>query len=102
MTSIEHFNYETFAGRLGEAFRILPVDGGDAVETSLVEATKLTAAAGLDYARPPFSIVFRGPTTPALRQGIHRFEHEALGAFELFIVPIEPDADGPRYEAIFT
>jgi hypothetical protein len=30
-----------------------------------------------------------------------RLEHSALGLLELFLVPIEPDAAGLRYQAIF-
>jgi hypothetical protein len=51
--------------------------------------------------REPFSIVFRGPLEPVLPQRIYRFEHEALGAFELFIVPIGTDESGMQYEAVF-
>jgi hypothetical protein len=29
-------------------------------------------------------------------------EHAAIGTFELFLVPIGPDREGMRYEAIFT
>jgi hypothetical protein len=49
--------------------------------------------------RAPFSLVFRGP--PSLPQGIYRIEHPALGPLDIFMVPIGPDARGPRYEAIF-
>lgn len=49
----------------------------------------------------PFSIEFLGPRDPVLPQRIYRLEHPALGALELFIVPIGRDADGVRYEAVF-
>lgn len=35
-------------------------------------------------------------------QGIHRVEHEQLGSLEIFLVPLGPDQQGMRYEAIFT
>jgi hypothetical protein len=28
-------------------------------------------------------------------------EHEEIGALDIFLVPIGPDEEGPRYEAIF-
>ena len=52
--------------------------------------------------RPPFSIVFLEPAAEVLPQAIYRFDHDELGAFELFVVPIARDADGTRYEAVFT
>jgi len=52
--------------------------------------------------RQPFSIVFRGPRQILLPQRIYRMEHGAIGAFELFLVPIGPDQEGMLYEAIFT
>jgi len=48
--------------------------------------------------RAPFSLVFQGGPTPPVPQRIHRVEHRALGALEVFLVPIGPD----RYEAVFT
>jgi hypothetical protein len=50
----------------------------------------------------PFAIVFLGPPSPILPQRIYRFEHDGIGAIEIFIVPIGRDDDGVRYEAIFT
>jgi hypothetical protein len=36
-----------------------------------------------------------------LGQGVRNFEHDAMGKFELFIVPVEQDAQGVYYEAVF-
>ena len=36
-----------------------------------------------------------------LPQAIYRLEHAALGAMDVFLVPIGRVADGIRYEAIF-
>ena len=51
--------------------------------------------------RVPFALVFRGPAGDVLPQGTYHVEHDALGAFDLFLVPIGADADGVRYEAVF-
>jgi hypothetical protein len=67
----------------------------------LVEAASVKSTSG-EEGRLPFSIVFLGPLEPVLPQRIYRFEHEALGTFELFIVPIGPDESGMRYEAVFS
>jgi hypothetical protein len=37
-----------------------------------------------------------------LPQRIYRLEHAALDPLEIFIVPIGPDAEGMRYQAVFT
>jgi hypothetical protein len=52
--------------------------------------------------RRPFSIVMRGPKHAEHPQGIYRVEHEHMGSFEIFLVPIGPDAEGMQFEAVFT
>jgi len=52
--------------------------------------------------REPFTLTFAGGPNPPSAQGMHRLEHDALGGFDLFLVPIGPGADGRhRYEAVF-
>jgi hypothetical protein len=48
-----------------------------------------------------FSAFFRGPREPFLPQRTYSLEHEQMGAFDLFLVPINQDANGVRYEAVF-
>ena len=48
-----------------------------------------------------FSAFFRGPREPLLRQAVYNLEHEGMGSFELFLVPIGQDEQGSRYEAVF-
>jgi hypothetical protein len=47
-------------------------------------------------------LLFRGPRTPVLPQRIYRLEHAVMGPLEIFLVPIGPDAEGMRYQAVFT
>ena len=58
----------------------------------------------VDYADNPkleqFSLVFRGPRTPWLQQGMVQLEHSALGSMELFITPLGFDEVGMKYQAI--
>jgi hypothetical protein len=100
---LEDFAIDTFSGRIGERFRI-SAPGSAVVEAELTEATAAGAAEPprvVGDRRLPFSVVFRGPLEPILPQRIYRFEHDALGAFDLFIVPIGPDEGGMQYEAVF-
>lgn len=116
---LETLRYASFAPHLGETSRL---DGGagEVLELALIEAKGLgpegddgpdggpegeaeDAAMGkaADRPRRPFSLLFRGPAAPRLEQGTFRLEHAALGALDVFLVPMEPDAEGPRYEAVF-
>jgi hypothetical protein len=94
---LDELTHETFAARIGEPFAIAEPA---ALDLLLEEANLGTEAP--DAPRQPFSLVFRGPPQPLLPQRIYRLEHEALGALEIFIVPISCDAGGARYEAVFT
>jgi hypothetical protein len=48
-----------------------------------------------------FSIFFVGPGDRYLPQAIYSVEHERMGAFELFLVPVAQDHHGFIYEAVF-
>lgn len=49
-----------------------------------------------------FALTFLGPAAPLLQQAIYPLAHESLGTLDIFIVPVARDAEGLRYEAIFT
>ena len=70
-----------------------------ALNLTLTEVKPLRSRAG--QLREPFALLFRGPLEPLLTQRIHNLHHEALGALEIFLVPIGPDETGQHYEAIF-
>ena len=71
---------------------------GDGFSIVLAEVSR--GAAG--PAREQFTLTFAGGPNPPSAQGMHRLEHDLLGAFDLFLVPIGPGADGRhRYEAVF-
>jgi hypothetical protein len=89
VAGLETLTAADFAPHLHERFAVSP-DGGPPLQLELAE---VTGAGGR-----PFSVVFRGPGEPLLAQRIHRIEHPALGALDLFLVPVGPG----RYEAIFT
>jgi hypothetical protein len=93
------FTLQTFSVHLDEDFAVALPEGDD-VALRLIEARSLgpSPAEGM---RAPFSIIFRGPADRPLGQGTHHVAHDDVGAFELFLVPIQPDAVGPLYEAVF-
>lgn len=87
----------TFEPLVGDRFG---VDGTVAAVELVLESA--TAAGEWPGGRAPFSLVFRGPVEPLLPQATYALRHAGLGVTEIFLVPFARDADGVRYEAIFT
>jgi hypothetical protein len=52
--------------------------------------------------RQQFSLVFHAPHGALVPQQIYRIENANLEAFDCFLVPIGPDEQGMRFEAVFT
>lgn len=96
---LEKLTAGDFEKHLNQTFVIHPSDV-ESIETQLVGVTDLGEIA--PKGRRAFSLVFRGPREPALPQRIYAIGHETMGRMEIFIVPIGPDAEGMRYEAVFT
>jgi len=102
---LEQFTLETFTPLTGQVFTV-HVEGMAPLEAVLESVTEIPVAGwrpeeAADH-RTPFSLVFRGPPQLILPQAIYRFEHETIGAFEIFIVPIGQTAEGVRYEVVFS
>jgi uncharacterized protein DUF6916 len=96
---LESLTLKDFLERVGEEFRV--AGPGAPVVLALIEATDLSRPNAPGPRRSPFSLVFRGPFSPVMTQRTYALEHAALGRLEIFLVPIGPDADGMRYEAVF-
>lgn len=92
---LESAKASTFSGHMGEKFSI-STGAFDPVDVELREVTDLRGTP----AGHAFSIVFRGSRDAPLGQDTYRFEHEELGQFPLFIVPLAERDDGSYYEAI--
>lgn len=82
---------------------VFEVSAGEAIafEAHLVEVSPMGSTVG-PTGRSPFSAVLRGPANEAPEQAIYQVRHPELGSFELFLVPIGPDDEGMKYEAVFT
>jgi hypothetical protein len=48
-----------------------------------------------------FSLFFAGPAEPLLPQTTFSLDHDSMGTFDLFLVPIQRSDEGSRYEAVF-
>ena len=78
------------------------LDDATTVDLQLVSVTELGAATG-SGPRAPFSLHFLGPVSQYhLQQHTYELMNETLGTFDIFIVPLGPEAGRMRYEAIFT
>jgi hypothetical protein len=101
---LHHLHAVTFRGQMNSIFRIHP-PCMPAVDVELLEVTERGAAdsrqLGAATRQERFSIVFRGPRERLLQQGTYEMQHDHLGAFELFLVPVGQDRDGVYYEAVF-
>jgi hypothetical protein len=91
---------DTFAPLVGESFAI-SVPARPAIEMPLKEAVALADQPTIGD-RLPSSLVFGGAGGRILPQGIYQIEHPALGSVELFLVPLEPDGEGPCHQAVFS
>ena len=96
MIDLKTLHSKSFAEQLHTRFQ---VRAGEAAPVML-ELTEIN-----EPSTPPhielFSLQFRGPVAPRLQQQIHRFEHEKLGTFDLFVTVIGGDQAGTTYEVIF-
>lgn len=95
---LELLQLQHFAGHLNETFRAA-LNEGD-IEFVLVEATPL-AHAMPNAQRAPFSLVFRNSSALLFPQQTYRMQHEKVGSFDVFMVPVARDRDGFLYQAIF-
>ena len=85
-----------FAENLLTRFRV-QTSSEAAVELELIELSEGRANPGHEI----FSLTFRGPIEAFLGQGMVSMSHDAIGDFELFIVPVAQTSDGFLYEAVF-
>jgi hypothetical protein len=93
---LDQLTFDTFAQKLNTQFQV-ENRAAAIVTMELVEASELPASPRYEA----FSIVFCGPAEAFLAQGTYRFQHNNIGAFDLFIVPIRQDQHGFYYEVVF-
>lgn len=102
--TLDEATSETFAELLGTKF-ILRDAQGSAFESELIHVDQLklkrTDARPSTF-RNPFSLVFRMPAGCHLAQATCHIEHQQLGQFELFLVPIGLPQDELNVEAVFS
>lgn len=104
--SLDQIGVSDFARQLNTAFTVRP-SRGDAVELVLVEVRSLVSLKNAspnaeDAGNEKFALLFRGAPAAPLKQNTYSFEHQRLGTFRMFIVPIGcMDKSQCYYEATF-
>jgi hypothetical protein len=96
MIDLHTLNSKSFVEQLHTRFT---VRAGEAAPQTLelIEVSAPPTPPNIEF----FSLHFRGPIAPRLQQHIHRFEHEKLGTFDLFLTVIGADEASTTYEVIF-
>ena len=99
-TLFPEVSLDLFQPLIGQTFQI--GEASEAIAAVLIEARSLREAQGAGRLSRQFSLIWRGPPGAVLEQRIHPVRHPALPPMDLFLVCIGPDAEGMRYEAVFT
>lgn len=92
----ENLSKARFAESVKTKFHVYP-EPSNAVEVELIELIEGVSTPTHEQ----FSLLFHGPQTPFLQQMIYHVQHDRLGAFDLFLVPVGKTPDGFQYEAVF-
>jgi hypothetical protein len=95
---LDQVTADTFKPCVGDVFQ-LHLSESERVPVRLIAADELPGSHA--SGRTPFSLLFRTPGGLWTPQGTYRVEHGRIGALDVFLVPVTPDADGPRLEAVF-
>src|SRR6266700_5236430 len=95
-SALDNLNSKVFSEQLHTTFKVHSEDG-DPLSLKLTAVREGDTSPKIEL----FSLLFQGPPTPRLQQQIHRFEHEKLGSFELFLTAVGINAEGITYEVCF-
>jgi Domain of unknown function (DUF6916) len=100
---IEQFRITTFEPLVGQAFEAtLPTGESFRFELETVEPLGEKTRQFEDPDRKiPFSLLLLGPAGISIPQGTYRFSIPGIGAFDMFVVPVERRGDRLGYQAIF-
>ena len=95
------FTAERFLPHVGEVFHVVGEEGEETA-ILLTEVARLASDGSRRRTREPFSLVFHAPRDTRLEQQVYLVRTAGMEPFECFLVPIQPDQHGARFEAIYT
>lgn len=93
---LDRLSKDDFARNLNTTFEC-SIAPGQSVSLQLIQLREGKSSPQQEQ----FALLFRGPLELLLPQQMYPIRHEALGEFDLFIVPVGKDAQGFHYEAMF-
>jgi len=91
-----HLTKAMFQQNLNTRFS-LREESGDSAPLDLIDFKE-------GHAAPPyeqFSLLFRGDGSKIHEQGTYAMAHDSMGAFDLFLTPVERNDQGTVYQAVF-
>lgn len=90
---------EEFSRHVNTRFRAR-VDAEREIELDLIEVKGYSSKPDEQGGMERFSVFFHGPVE-LLPQRAYSLQHDGMGTFEIFLVPVGRDESGFRYEAVF-
>lgn len=100
--SLEALSVDRLLELVGPGFRVaVPGAGAVSLELTTVTPPRVSEASGAGARHESFSLFFDGPADRPLAQRTYSFEHERLGRFDLFIVPVGNERGRLQYQAVF-
>lgn len=95
---IDKFTRQTFLPFLNNLFTV-KFESGESLELTLNAVEQLSKH--YDKSDNSFTLAFVGPNEHPLQQSLYHFEHETLGKFPLFLVPVAQNENNFIYESVF-
>lgn len=96
----ERLTEDGFTKHLNTVFRV-KVSAPKPVDLKLVEVRGYPGGANEQSGMERFSLYFNGPGDLHLPQRTYELEHDQLGSLDIFLVTVEGNERGFRYEAVF-
>tara|TARA_R110002095_G_scaffold207439_1_gene192418 strand:- start:2673 stop:2978 length:306 start_codon:yes stop_codon:yes gene_type:complete len=97
MTDLTNMTADDFSTMEGSVFTVTSID--PKIDLELIEVKKLGSG---DRKGGAFSLLWQGPSEPALPQATYCLSQAAIGSHDIFMVPVAEKKIGYQYEAIFT
>lgn len=91
---------DSFSRHLNTQFRVI-IESADPVNLELVEVAVRKGEPSEQAGMERFSTFFYGPSSVLLPQRTYDLVHSEMGEMQIFIVPIQQDERGIKYEAVF-
>jgi hypothetical protein len=91
------FRRSTFAPLVGRRFELRGTRG-ESVRAKLVEVRDLRGAPAAD--ERAFALLFHGPRSPRLEQGLYELRHPSVARARLLVVPAGTGRRGQDYEVV--